>query len=112
MIVWVDARLPPGIAPWITEVFGVAAKPVREIHLQGAVDSEIFMSAREDDAVIMTKDTDFTYLLERHGPPPQIIWIKCGNTPNSHLREILTAALPNAISLLENGEPVIEISDI
>ncbi len=86
--------------------------PVREIHLQGAVDSEIFMSARENNAVIMTNDTNFTYLLQRHGPPPQIIWITCGNTSNVRLREILTASLSSAIGLLEQGEPMVEISDI
>ena len=69
LIVWVDEQLPPRIAPWMTEVFGIKVIPVREIHLQGAIDSEIFMSAREHNAVIMTKDTDFTYLLQGNGPP-------------------------------------------
>ena len=91
---------------------GVTAKPVRELYLQYALDSEIFMSAREHNAVIMTKDTDFTYLLDRHGPPPQIIWMTCGNTSNTHLREILANAFPSAIALIAQGEPIVEISDI
>ena len=104
--------MPPRIAAWLIEVFGVTAKPVRELDLQSALDSELFMSAREHNAVIMTKDSDFTYLLDRHGPPPQIIWITCGNTSNTHLREILANALPSAIRLIEQGEPIVEISDI
>ena len=70
------------------------------------------MSAREHNAVIMTKDTDFIYLFDRHGPPPQIIWITCGNTSNTHLMEILANAFPSAIDLIEQGEPIVEISDI
>jgi predicted nuclease of predicted toxin-antitoxin system len=37
----------------------------------------------------MTKDSDFVDLVERLGPPPQIIWLTCGNTSNLRLREIL-----------------------
>jgi predicted nuclease of predicted toxin-antitoxin system len=38
----------------------------------------------------MTKDSDFVALLDRFGPPPQVIWITCGNTSNARLKEILT----------------------
>ena len=57
----------------------------------------------------MTKDRDFVDLLHRHGPPPQVIWIRCGNTSNARLREILIATLKDAFDLLGAGEPLIEI---
>ena len=54
----------------------------------------------------------FIYLLfERLGPPPQVLWVTCGNTSNARLREILTKSLPPAIELLQQGEPLVEISD-
>lgn len=59
----------------------------------------------------MSKDEDFRLLAERLGPPPQILWITCGNTSNARLREILTKSLPAAIDLLRRGEPLVEISD-
>jgi len=37
------------------------------------------------------------------------IWIRCGNTSNARLREILTATLRDALELLGGGEPLIEI---
>jgi predicted nuclease of predicted toxin-antitoxin system len=58
----------------------------------------------------MTKDGDFIRLLEEFGAPPQVIWITCGNTSNTRLREILISALPQALELLESGEKLIEIS--
>jgi len=42
LIIWIDAQLSPNLAPWITEVFGVEAKSVREIGLRDADDREIY----------------------------------------------------------------------
>jgi len=61
--------------------------------------------------MVMTKDRDFVDLLERLGPPPQVVWITCGNTSNRTMRAILSKALPEALSLLRAGEPLVEISD-
>ena len=59
----------------------------------------------------MTKDRDFVQLLTRIGPPPQIIWITCGNTSNARMREILKQTFTNALVLLREGEPFVEIAD-
>jgi predicted nuclease of predicted toxin-antitoxin system len=59
----------------------------------------------------MTKDRDFVDLVNRHGAPPQILWVTCGNTSNARLREILSAAFPDARQLLEAGEQLVEIRD-
>ena len=57
----------------------------------------------------MTKDIDFVRLLEEFGPPPQIIWITCGNTSNANLKRILVTELIVALALLKRGEPFVEI---
>lgn len=59
----------------------------------------------------MSKDEDFRLLVERLGPPPQVLWVTCGNTSNARLREILKKSLPAAMELLQRGEPLVEISD-
>jgi predicted nuclease of predicted toxin-antitoxin system len=61
-------------------------------------------------AALMTKDGDFVDLLTRHGPPPQIIWLTCGNTTDAALRAVLATAWPRVAELLAAGEPLIEIS--
>jgi predicted nuclease of predicted toxin-antitoxin system len=111
LIIWVDAQLSPRLASWIAGTFGVEARAVRDLGLRDAKDREIFLSAREAKAVIMTKDSDFLTLLDRLGPPPQVLWVTCGNTSNVRLREVLTRTLLHAINLLEQGESVVEISD-
>jgi len=82
VILWIDAQLSPGLAPWITERFGVEAISARRPGLQDAKDRQIFLAAREAEAVVMTKDGDFVILQEEFGAPPQLIWIRCGNTSN------------------------------
>jgi predicted nuclease of predicted toxin-antitoxin system len=84
---------------------------LRDLGLRDAEDEEIFHAAKQAAAVVMTKDSDFLRLLERHGPPPQVLWLTCGNTTNAHLKEILSATLPDALTLLEAQEKLIEISD-
>ena len=111
MIIWIDAQLSPARAPWITTTFGVESHAVRELGLQKAKDSPIFHAARDAEVVVMTKDSDFLVLLDRFGPPPQILWITCGNTSNVRLKEVLTAGLPRAVDLLRQGERLVEISD-
>jgi predicted nuclease of predicted toxin-antitoxin system len=84
-MIWVDAQLPPAIARWLRDTFGLDASALREIGLRDAEDEEIFEAAKKDDAIVITKDADFVILLERLGPPPKIILLTCGNTSNVHL---------------------------
>jgi len=109
MVIWVDAQLSPAIAAWLTETCALSAHAVRDLGLREAADRAIFLAARGASVVVMTKDSDFVRLLEDLGPPPQIIWLTCGNTSNARLKQILTRALPQAIILLESGEPLVEI---
>ena len=109
MIIWIDAQLSPYLAPWLKETFGLEAKAVREVGLHNANDREIFESARVQNTVVMTKDSDFLILLDELGPPPQVLWIACGNTSNESLKRILKKTLREALDLIKQGEPLVEI---
>jgi predicted nuclease of predicted toxin-antitoxin system len=60
---------------------------------------------------VITKDSDFVELIHRHGTPPQVVWITCGNASNAHLEAVLGAVFANALELLRAGETVVEIGD-
>jgi predicted nuclease of predicted toxin-antitoxin system len=49
-----------------------------------AKDKEIFESARQEKAVVMTKDSDFVLLLDKLGPPPQVIFGLRAGIPPTH----------------------------
>ena len=109
MIVWIDAQFSPAIAEWLTNTFSVDAVAIRDLKLRQAKDKEIFDAARLNNAIVMTKDSDFVLLLDRFGPPPQVIWVTCGNTSNERLKEILTIVFAKAVQLLQTGESLVEI---
>ena len=109
MIIWLDAHLSPGIAVWITATFDITAYALRDLGLRDAEDSGIFEAAKAQEAIIITKDSDFVDLAKRLGAPPQIIWLTCGNTSNSRLKEILNARFLEALAILRSGEVLVEI---
>ncbi|WP_163560258.1 DUF5615 family PIN-like protein [Halomonas sp. NO4] len=111
MILWVDAQLSPHLAQWLTENCGVDACSVRYLGYRDADDETIFAEARKANVIVLTKDRDFPDLLERHGPPPKVIWITMGNTSNARMREVLSRLLPAALEMLNNGEALVELSD-
>lgn len=111
MKLWIDAQFSPALAKWVTENFAdIEAVAVRDLGLRDAEDQVIFLSARNADATVMTKDSDFLELQKRIGAPPKIIWVTCGNTSNARLKEILSTSLQKAIELLESGEILVEIA--
>ena len=104
-----DAQLPPAIAGWIQQNFQIDAACVRDLGLRDADDRAVYDEGRRRNAIVMTKDADFVGLSERLGPPPQVIWLTCGNTSNAALRRLLAETLPHALGLLQGGDALVEI---
>ena len=109
MTIWVDAQLSPAVAAWLRESRGVRAVAVRDLGFRDATDREIFFAAREAQAIILTKDSDFVDLVIRHSPPPSVIWLTCGNTSNRHITALLERVWPKLLPLIEAGEPLVEV---
>ena len=57
----------------------------------------------------MTKDRDFLHLFFEQGPPPQVIWLRVGNSSNQALQAMLLRTLKEAVASLREGEPWVEI---
>ncbi len=111
MILWIDAQLSPHLAPWLSDHFDVEAFSARRLGLRDAKDHEIFAAARAANAILMTKDRDFVSLVDHRGTPPQIIWITAGNTSNAYLKVLFGKTLEKALTLVQQGEALVEISD-
>jgi predicted nuclease of predicted toxin-antitoxin system len=109
VILWLDAQISPGLCLWIARRFAVEAAHARDLGLREAEDPEIFARARKPGVVVFTKDEDFVELVRRLGMPPQVLWLRCGNMSNARLRKVLARTLPDAIELLNHGEPIVEI---
>ncbi len=108
-MIWLDAHLSPRIAEWIRDNLNHESIAIRDLGLRDANDTEIFTKGREADAVILTKDKDFADMIIRLGAPPKVIWLRCGNTSESRLKEILMIHLSEALEFLDAGETLVEI---
>lgn len=106
--IWVDAQLPPALARWLTDECGEDAAHVQDLELLRASDTAIFERAGAANAVVVTKDLDFVQLLERRGPPPQVIWLTAGNLSTAHLIALVARHWPRVVQLLEY-EGLVEI---
>jgi predicted nuclease of predicted toxin-antitoxin system len=109
--VCVDAQISPEFSQWLSATHGIEAWPIKALGLRDATDRTIFLAAREARASLLTKDRDLVDLVIQLGPPPQIVWLTCGNTSNAKLTAILAQAWSSTATLLEAGEPIVEISD-
>ena len=110
MTLWLDAQLPPHLAIWIQQTFSINAIALRDIGLRDATDNEIFFDAAKiANAVLISKDSDFVEIVMRHGTPPKLIWLTCGNVSNAALETLFNAKLREAIQLLEGGESIVEL---
>jgi predicted nuclease of predicted toxin-antitoxin system len=108
---WLDAHLSPALAAWLTAHCDVVCTSVRDLGLRDAGDRQTFMAARDAGVVVVTKDADFVRLLEQLGPPPQVLWLTCGNTSNVRLRHLIADNWSEIRSLLDKGEALVELGD-
>jgi predicted nuclease of predicted toxin-antitoxin system len=105
-----DAQI--ALCRYITDRFAVDVNHISEFGLVLGSDLEIFRYARECQATVITKDRDFLELSRRHGPPPQVVWIRSGNTSNAMLRRSLDGLFPDVLRLLSEGEAIVELRGI
>ena len=109
MTLWLDAQLPPQLASWIQQKFAIDAVALRDMGLRDATDNVIFEAANSANAILVSKDSDFVELVMRHGSPPKLIWLTCGNVSNAALQILLSAKLREALELLDGGERIVEL---
>ena len=109
MTLWLDAQLPPQLASWIQQTLTINAIALRDLGLRDATDISIFDAAKKADAILISKDSDFVELVLRHGAPPKLIWLTCGNVSNAALQALFSTKLSDAIRLLEGSEMIVEL---
>jgi len=107
---WIDAQLPPLLAAWLSAQFNVEAFSLRILGLRDAADAAIFQAAQQHGIVIISKDSDFVELVSRYGPPPQLIWVTCGNVTNRQLQIVFSKTFAESLELLAAGQVMVEIS--
>jgi predicted nuclease of predicted toxin-antitoxin system len=62
---------------------------VRNVGLREAPDTEVWNYARDNDFLIVSKDSDFHQRSLLLGYPPKVIWIKLGNGSTQAVEQVL-----------------------
>lgn len=57
--------------------------------LAEADDAVLWRHARENAFVLVTQDSDFADMAALFGPPPKVIWLRCGNQPTQVVEKLL-----------------------
>jgi len=107
--VFVDEMLSPQVVRLFEDLLGIPAEHTRTVSEPVAADRELFELARREDAAILTKDRDLVDLVEARGRPPAIIWLRCGNTSNVAMAELLSESADVIRSFLASQDLFIEI---
>jgi predicted nuclease of predicted toxin-antitoxin system len=92
----IDVNLPRDFAFWNGTEF------IHQSDLNPtAKDREIWLNAKENGYVVVTKDADFSQRVLVQGPPPAVIHVRLGNLRLRDLRTRLAVAWPEAARLSE-----------
>ena len=57
--------------------------------LGNAKDSTVWDAAREGGFLLVTQDADFAEMAALIGPPPKIVWLRCGNRPTAFIADLM-----------------------
>jgi predicted nuclease of predicted toxin-antitoxin system len=66
------------------------------VGLADATDREVWEYAKINGFMLASLDSDFAEMAALLGPPPKVIWLRCGNQPTAVLENLLrnqTAAI-------------------
>ena len=83
-----DQNISRRILPALQEKYSDSSQ-VYLLELAEADDMHIWQYAKENDYIIVTKDSDFHEFSLLYGQPPKVIWLKCGNKTNQFILELL-----------------------
>jgi predicted nuclease of predicted toxin-antitoxin system len=104
----VDAQLPPQLARRL-QAAGHDALHVNDLLAADASDSTVVALAAAQGLIVVSKDADFLILAGRRQPPVQFLWVRLGNLGNQALIARIVSALPELVTALANGAPVVEL---
>lgn len=65
------------------------SQQVRLLGMEESDDRAIWDYARANGFILVSQDVDFADMATLYGPPPKVIWLRCGNRPTSEIEKRL-----------------------
>jgi predicted nuclease of predicted toxin-antitoxin system len=83
-----DQNLSFKLCRQLSDVFP-GSNQVRLVGMAEADDRVIWQYAKTNEFVLVSQDADFADMATLYGPPPKVIWLRCGNQPNEVIEKRL-----------------------
>lgn len=83
-----DQNLSFKLCQQIADIFP-GSSHVRLLGLAEAEDWTVWEHAGGNGFVLVSQDADFAEMAALLGPPPKVIWLRCGNQPTAEMERIL-----------------------
>ncbi|MDR9363952.1 MAG: DUF5615 family PIN-like protein [Balneolaceae bacterium] len=77
---------------------------VKLLGMEEATDSSIWEYAKENNFVIISKDSDFHQRSFLFGHPPKVIWIHKGNCSTNEIYDTILTYLEDIVRFINNSE--------
>lgn len=97
----VDQNLPRSLVTHFSAEFPDSIHAA-SLALDQAPDESLWAKARDNDFTLITKDSDFQQLSFLLGPPPKVIWLRCGNSSVGQIVSLIRGNLPAIQSFKRN----------
>lgn len=97
-----DQNLSFKLCPQLAEEFPDSHQ-VRLLGLEAAEDRAIWEYAKANAFTLVTQDADFADMAALYGPPPKVIWLRCGNQPTAFIAHLLRSQA-DALRKFEQNE--------
>ncbi len=72
----------------LADLFPLSSQ-ARLLGLERADDHVIWQHAKANGFTLVTQDADFAEMAVLYGPPPKVIWLRCGNQPTAVVEKLL-----------------------
>jgi predicted nuclease of predicted toxin-antitoxin system len=83
-----DQNLSFKLCRQLADVFPDSSQ-VRLLGMAEADDRDIWEHAKANGFVLVSQDADFAEMATLYGPPPKVIWLRCGNQPTGAIEKRL-----------------------
>ena len=93
-----DQNLSPFLASRLADIFPESAH-VLDVGLDRADDAAVWIYARANNFIIVSKDSDFHERSVFSGAPPKIVWIRRGNCSTEAIEQLIRVHADNVASL-------------
>jgi predicted nuclease of predicted toxin-antitoxin system len=97
----IDVNLPYRFSLWAGDDY-VHMRDIGETW----TDTQIWQYAREQDFIIVSKDTDFSDRVMVSNPPPRVVQIRFGNMRMRDFHTLITSLWPRIVALSETNRLV------